>query len=1033
MNVFKAIFKRRGSVTWFSVTIAVIALLLVATILVTGPFRSIIGTVLGGPGPIMREGVEQIYTSDYNSKQESKEAGDKLNEQIASEGFILLMNDGNGLPIRTPESDTDTASKRPRISVFGKNSANLVYGGSGSGGGSGEKAATIYEALTDGGYEVNPTLQKFYEGSASGEGRGANPTLTTGAETAPTLPIGETPISSYTNDVISSFREYNDAAIVVISRIGGESFDLPRAQDLGNGGVEGRHYLQLDKNEEDMLKMVTDRFDKVVVILNTLTSFQCDFIDKFNNQPDDPRIDAVMWIGGTGVSGINALGDFLNGNTNPSGKTTDIYAKDFTKDPTWQNFGDNTQVNDGKKGTAFTENGENSAESYVAYEEGIYIGYRYYETRAYEEMAVNPNWYAQNVRFPFGYGLSYSTFTQSMNISGSLEDAGSKLNITVNVENISDIAGKDVVQLYVTLPYTKGGIEKSRVQLVDFAKTNSLEANGGKQTITFTVDPYDLASYDYNDANSNGFTGYELDPGDYIFYVAKNSHIDDPANVYATATVTLSANIQFAEDPVTGNVVVNRYTGNENQLNDSDYRLQDVYLDDTQGEGVTRKGMSRADFAGTFPKADSDTERAYIAGEKEAIADVTTNNTDVEAAAAAWADSVRAEINPSDPSSVTDSQVIEHVLNQAGDITLRDLLGENNKVDYKNEDWETLLRRLTVEEMTGLINDGAFKTAAIEKIGKNLTNDSDGPIGFVNFMNNFFTGNTTFSSEVLIAATWNKDLAYEMGRIVGDNGVWGSTTGNNLPYSGWYAPAVNLHRSPFSGRNFEYYSEDPVFSGKMAVQVINGAASKGVYTDLKHFAVNDQETDRSGIGTYLTEQALRELYLKPFEIAVKGDDVVCQAAIDDGITEYVGSKGIMSSFNRIGTRWTGGDYRLMTQILRNEWGFVGLAICDYKTEAYMNSRQMVYAGNDLILVSLPELYWNDVDSSSIEDIYILRQSAKNILYTVANSNSMNVDIVGYSLEWWITTLIVVDVVAVVGLAVWGFFSVRKSIRKMKQA
>ena len=1030
MKVFKAIFKRRGSTVWFSVTIAVIALLLVATILVTGPLRSIIGTVLGGPGPIMREGVEQIYTSDYTSKQESKEAGDTLNVEIASEGFILLMNDGNGLPIRTPESEADTATERPKISVFGKNSANLVYGGSGSGGGSGETATTLYEALADGGYDVNPTLQSFYEGSASGEGRGENPTLTTGADTAPTLPIGETPIDRYTSDIVSSFREYDDAALVVISRIGGESFDLPRAQDLENGGVEGRHYLQLDKNEEDVLKMVTDRFDKVIVILNTLTSFQCDFIDQFNNQPDDPRIDAVMWIGGTGVSGINAIGDFLNGNTNPSGKTTDIYAKDFTLDPTWQNFGDNTQVNGGVKGTAFTENGDDSTEYYVAYEEGIYIGYRYYETRAYEESAVNPNWYAQNVRYPFGYGLSYSTFKQDMQISGSLDAADSKLTVTVNVENISDIAGKDVVQLYVTLPYTAGGIEKSRVQLVDFAKTDLLEANGGKDTVTFTVDAYDLASYDYNDANGNEFTRYELDPGDYIFYAAKNSHVDDPANVYATATVSLSSNILFETDPVTGNTVANRYSGNEDQLDDSDYRLQNVYLDDTNGESVIRKGMSRTDFEGTFPEADSVEQRAYLEGEKEAIADQTHNNTDVAADAKAWADSVRAEINPADPSSVSDEDVIAHVLNQEGELTLRDLLDENGKVSYNNEDWEALMRRLTVEEMTTLINDGAFKTAAIEKIGKNLTNDSDGPIGFVNFMNNFFTGNTTFSSEVLIAATWNKDLAYQMGRIVGDNGVWGSTTGNNLPYSGWYAPAVNLHRSPFSGRNFEYYSEDPVFSGKMAVQVINGAASKGVYTDLKHFAVNDQETDRSGIATYVTEQALRELYLKPFEIAVKGDDTPCQAAVEDGITEYVGSKGIMSSFNRIGTRWTGGDYRLMTQILRDEWGFVGLAICDYKTETYMNSRQMVYAGNDLILVSLPELYWNDVDDTSIEDVYILRQSAKNILYTVANSNSMNVDIVGYSLEWWIAALIVVDVVAVFALGFWGFFSIRKSLRQM---
>ncbi len=1030
MNAIKAIFKNLGSRIWFIVTVVVLALLITVTILFTGMLRSIVGTVLGGPGPIMREGVEQIYHSDYNSKAESKEAGDKLNVEIAGEGFILLANDGKGLPIRTPESVTDTAAAKPKISVFGKNSVNLVYGGSGSGGGSGEKAATLYEALEDGGYDVNPTLKSFYESSASGEGRGANPTLSTGSDKAPTLPIGETPIKSYTGDVISSLKTYNDAAIVIISRIGGESFDLPRTQDMENGGIEGRHYLQLDQNEKDMLKMATDRFDKVIVVLDTLTSFQCDFIDEFNNQPEDPRIDAVMWIGGTGVSGINAIGDFLNGNTNPSGKTTDLYSKDFTKDPTWQNFGDNTQVNEGKNGTAFTENGDATGESYVAYEEGIYLGYRYYETRAYEERLTNANWYNQNVRFPFGHGLSYSTFSQSMSIDGGLTDANSSFTVTVDVENTSAIAGKDVVQLYVTLPYTPGGIEKSRVQLVDFAKTDLLSANGGDETIRFTVDAYALASYDYNDANGNEFKGYELDAGDYVFYVAKNSHVDDPANVYDTATVTLSSPVRFENDPVSETKVENLYSDNENSLRDSDYRLQNVYMDDAEGNSVTRKGMSRTDFEGTFPKADTD--REYLDGEKAAIESVTHNNTTVTEAAKAWADTVRAEINSGDPASVTDAQVIARVIEQENELMLRDMLGDDNKVAFNDERWETILRQLSIKDMNDLVDLGAFQTASIPKIGKNLTNDSDGPIGFVNFMNNFFSGNTTFASEALIAATWNKDLAYRMGRIVGDNGVWGSTTGNNLPYTGWYAPAVNLHRSPFSGRNFEYYSEDAVFSGKMAVHVINGAATKGVYTDLKHFAVNDQETDRSGIATFLTEQSLRELYLKPFEIAVKGRDVPSKTAKEHGVTKCVGTTGIMSSFNRIGTAWTGGDYRLMTQILRNEWNFRGLAICDYKTEAYMNSRQMVYAGNDLILASLPSLLWTDVDAASIEDVYILRQSAKNILYTVVNSNSMNVDIVGYSLEWWIVMVIVIDAVAVVGLGVWGFFAIRRALKKAKE-
>jgi beta-glucosidase len=274
-----------------------------------------------------------------------------------------------------------------------------------------------------------------------------------------------------------------------------------------------------------------------------------------------------------------------------------------------------------------------------------------------------------------------------------------------------------------------------------------------------------------------------------------------------------------------------------------------------------------------------------------------------------------------------------------------------------------------------------------------------------------------------------------MGKIVGENGLWGAVDTNGLSYSGWYAPAVNLHRSPFSGRNFEYYSEDPILSGKMAVNVINGAASKGVYTDLKHFALNDQETNRTGIATYCTEQAMRELYLKPFEIAVKGDDDPTQVATAkaDGLTSYKGTMGIMSSFNRIGTRWTGGDYRLLTEILRNEWGFKGLVICDYKTDnSFMDSRQMLYAGNDLILTSTTNLMWTDASESNAEDVVILRQAVKNILYTVANSNSVNVEIVGYKTEWWMTTLIVVDCVVPVALAVWGFFAVRKFIKSGKE-
>jgi beta-glucosidase len=740
-----------------------------------------------------------------------------------------------------------------------------------------------------------------------------------------------------------------------------------------------------------------------------LTSFQCDFIAEYNNTANNKRIDAVLWIGGPGTNGIEALGEILNGNTNPSGKLNDLYSADFTKDPTYQNFGDNSQVtSDGKDGSAFVQNETNTTNYMVSYEEGIYVGYRYYETRGYEEKKKNSSstWYEDNVIFPFGYGLSYTNFTQQiLSIEGDLNSLDSKVTITVRTTNNTDVAGQDVIELYVSKPYYEGGIEKSYVELVDYAKSGVLQ-KGEYYDATFTIEAYDLASYDYNDANANGNYGYELEKGTYTFIVSADSHVDGDA-FYASKTVEAANDLWFKTDTTTGYTVENRYSADD--FTSSDYRLSDVDVN-----GVTRKGMSRTDFEATFPTAPDADERNYLKdsnnkSEEEYLNDREHNNTAVEAIAA-------------ETSTTTTTE-------SSTKLVLKDLLDKDGHVSYDDERWTALLNELTFKEMLSLVNNGAFMTIAIESIGKNLTNDSDGPVGFVNFMNkSAYQGNTTFVCESVLGATWNKDLAYRMGKNVGENGLYGDENGNGLPYSGWYAPAVNLHRSPFAGRNFEYYSEDPVLSGKMAVNVINGARQKGVYTDLKHFALNDQETNRTGISTYCTEQALRELYLKPFEIAVKADDDPTQVAtaVADGVTEYQGTMGIMSSFNRIGTRWTGGDYRLLTEILRNEWGFKGLVISDYKTSNdYMDAKQMLYAGNDLILASLPSLLWNDASESNAQDVAILRQSAKNILYVVANSNSVNVEISGYSMEWWMVMIICLDCAVPVGVGVWGFFAIKK--------
>lgn len=972
--------------TFAPLTTVMVAATLVATIV----FSSIISTVAGGERPILNPDCPEQFHSEFKNKKELLEAGAKLNLDIEGEGATLLLNENKALPL----------AKGSKVSVFGRNSTNLVLSGSGSGSAGSDGSVSIYDSLDDAGFEYNKDLKNFYESGNAGVAR-SEQALSDTSEKSPVLRTGETPVANYPSEVKDTFRNYNDAAIVVISRIGGESFDLPRSQDMKNGGIEGNHYLQLDQNEYDMLDMVTSKFDKVIVLLNTLTSFQLDFIEEYNNTQNNKRIDAVMWIGGPGINGASAIGKLLNGEINPSGKTVDTYARDFTKDPTWQNFGDNSQNFDGSLSANYTQNGENVPGRFqVSYEEGIYVGYKYYETRGYEEVKADSEstWYEDNVVYPFGYGLSYTTFNQKLvSVTGDLNTG---LTVTAEVENTGSVAGKDAVELYVTLPYTYGGIEKSYAQLIDFNKTKVL-APGEKQTLTFKVNGYDLASYDYNDANKNNFAGWELEAGDYVFTISSDSHII--ANAYGSKTVNLATSVKYEEDPVTHNPVVNRYTfdqESEDKFLDLQYRLSDVdVFNGTSYE--QRKGMSRTNFEETFPSAPNVEEREFLEGESEAIANMAHNNTAVAGAAMP---------------TTNDTKNLK--------LKLRDMYGK----DYDDAGWDEILNSLTFEEMKALSNNGAFLTEGIEKIGKNLTNDSDGPVGFVNFMpglSQHYKDNPTFACEIVIASTWNKDLAYQMGKMVGETGLLGDIGGNNLPYTGWYAPAVNLHRSPFSGRNYEYYSEDPIISGKMAVNVINGTASKGVYCDLKHFALNDQETNRANICTFTTEQALRELYLKPFEMGVKGNDDPSQVATAtaDGITTYVGTKGIMSSFNRIGTKWTGGDYRLLTEILRNEWGFRGLVICDYKTDnSFMNAKQMLYAGNDLILASLDPLKWTNPDSSNAEDVLVLRTAAHNILYTVANSNSINKDIIGYKMPLWKAGLIALDSVlgacAVAGAVLW---------------
>lgn len=1025
MKVFKLIFGRRGSRVWFIVTALVMALLIVVTTLASTVFFNLFCRVLTSRRPIYAEEIDPIYLVDegHTSKQATLALANELVEEVCEEGFVLLKNDEVGgaaaLPLATPVSD-EGVSARPKISVFGKNSVNLSYGGSGSGGGDTGGARTIYESLEEAGYDVNPALRAFYEDNGrSGDPRSQNSSDLDSGNTV-IISTGETPQSRYDDAVKNSYAEYNDAALIVLTRVGGEGFDLPRSMEGASERGASDHYLQLDENEAALIKAVSEaNFDRVIVVLNVSASFEIGFIDessayvKDKGYDIDPsKIDAAVWMGYPGTSGVMALGRLLSGEVNFSGKTVDTWAKDFTKDPTWFNFGDNRIMANSAEGTAggdqYTLPGANGAQDpqlyyFVDYEEGIYTGYRYYETRAASyagaveaagETAFESGeaWYDDAVIFPFGYGLSYTEFTWEVTDSSSIEgvtiSADGEYTVTVKVTNAGTRAGRDTVQLYAHAPYEEGGVEKAEVVLVDFAKTGVLEP-GASEEVTLTFDPYLLASYDCYGLSDNGFEGYELEAGDgYALYVAENSH--DRSREISFR----SAEIRF-ETGADGEPIENLYTDTEDPDDASDLQLE------TQ--------LSRADWAGTWPNTPTEAERSVTQDFIDVLKDTSTNNP--------YADEYDAEEYPETGAAVT--------------LEYRDLLyGEDGQyldedgdgipyVAYDDARWETFLDQLTYAELSNLFENGGFKTAEILRLGKPLTNDTDGPSGFVNFMDKTGTywGTCYYCSETVMSSTWNTDTLYEIGRMIGNEGIWGANGfGNGMPYSGWYAPGVNLHRSPFGGRNFEYFSEDPLLTGRLAAAEVRGCQDKGVYCYVKHFAVNDQETHRSvtGLCTYLTEQSLRELYLRSFELVVKEGE----------------TRAIMSAFNRIGTMWAGGDYRLLTEILRNEWGFEGMVISDFNTCPHMNTRQMAYAGGDINLVELAGSAWSD--EADTGDMLVLRRAAKNILYTVINSNAMNGEIVGYLMPVWQILLIVADCVVVAGLGVWGFFAIRKSVKKREE-
>lgn len=940
--------------------LAISAVLLMTTVVAVRP-------AMVGASSVLEENDGKYY-SDYNSAEEVQAAGDALNEQIGEEGFVLLKNANDTLPLLGAK----------RVSVFGRNANNHVRGGSGSGGAGSTNVRSIYESLEEAGLSYNPQLRALYDSSAMPAARSNSRT-------------GEAPVSVYTRSITESFSLYNDAAIIVISRLGFEGADYAYL-DTETGGPEDntdptKHYLELGDNESEMLEMVKDYFDKVIVVLNSASPME------IGSLQDDPEVDGIIWIGTTGSSSIMALGRILTGEVNPSGRTVDIYTRDFTTDPVYQNFGNNRQTgssyyfqNEEGNNFDYTSPGPTSGQGIrgIMYEEGIYLGYRYYETVAADlGTDAGEAWYNANVVYPYGYGLSYTSFAQEIVASDPADGAqltkDGHITVDVRVTNTGNYAGKEVVQLYYTAPYTTGGIEKAHVVLAAFAKTDLL-APGASQTVRLELDVQDMASYDYTDKNENGHYAYELEAGDYALKIMKNSHEVLDTIEYEVA----GEGFQYDTDKVTGYTVENRFTGVSSVNPDyerpdgaylNEY-LEDKYNSLPETNDFEMTVMSRADFEGTFPETPDEAALRVKEGStfEKTIDRVFTigeyNENDPW-----WKTADDARYTDENGNLANFTQADEDIADADREVPyqLYDLAG----ADYDDPRWETLLNSLKLSEIETLIGHGGYRTQPLEIIGKPRATDSDGPANLAGI---------GWAGEPVIAATYNTELAEQMGQIVGNESLWQGV-------QGWYAPAMNLHRSPFSGRNFEYYSEDPYLSGKMAAATVRGAQSKGLYVYIKHFALNDQESDRYDLVTYCDEQAMRELYLKPFQIAVQEGN----------------ASGVMSAFNRVGRMPCESNYMLLTEILRNEWGFEGAVVTDYYvcgyTAHWQNPNALYAAGGSIPLVGMgaaadlegewsPEencLVYTDSDGvshNSYTQWIAMRNAAKDILYVAANSNEM---------------------------------------------
>ena len=859
-----------------------------------------------------------LATGNGTLSDETNEEAAEVAEEIMEDGIVLLKNESL-LPL----------NETKKLNIFGWESINPAYGGAGSGGINDlYDIVSLNQGLENAGFSINQKLVDFYNNY------GADDPEMSIQKQSWTLP--EPPVDTYSDELIKSAKEYSDVAVVVLSRKAGEGHnDIPmdvrkaaydNNSDEYDDFPEGEHYLQLSQTERDMVDMVCSNFDNVIVVYNGANQFELGFADEY------PQIKSVVWCPGTGNVGFNALGKVFSGEVNPSGKTPDTFIYDMTTAPWWNNAEKTEYTNLADLAVEGMNAGTAQvyAPAFTNYVEGIYVGYKYYETAA-QEGAID---YDKTVQYPFGYGLSYTEFEQKM---GELEEKDGQISVDVEVTNTGDVAGKDVVEVYYEPPYTNGGIEKSSANLIEFAKTDLLQP-GESQTVTVTFSIEDMASYDENHAKA-----YVLEKGDYAISINSDSH-----TVLDQKTYTADKDVVYK---------------GENKRASDDTAATNVF-EDAKGD-VTY--LSRADHFANYEEATAAPASAEL-GEPYVSEYHLNSNFDKTT-----------YLNDEDVMPTTGAD---------NGLTLADM----RDADYDDPRWEKPLDQLTVDEMANMIAMAGYQTAAMDSVGKVATLDFDGPAA----INNNFTGvgSIGFPIEVVVASTWNKELAQAWGECMGK-------ISQEMGAEGWYAPGMNTHRTAFGARNYEYFSEDGVLAGNMGAKAVEGARKYGVYSYIKHFAL--YEGNAKMVSVWSNEQAIREIYLKPFEISVKQG----------------GANAVMVSWSFLGDKWTGECSNLINTVLREEWGFRGMALTDFfrnNGHGFMNADAALANGVDVMLSTFNGEENNVANPEHPTSVLQMRNACKNVMYTVVSSWAYDGEHEETGMENWKKAGIGIDIVIALFMA-----------------